>query len=504
MICIALLATCRSAIASSVNTASQKKLLEIAAREPFLSSQLGVLAITEGGDTLAALNKEMKMIPASNVKLLTTGVALRKLGGDFTFKTTLACSGNILDGTLHGDLYIIGGGDPTTGSGTGCSVPLDSLFGEWAGILYDNGITRIDGRILGDPRHFKMPDGDCGDWTVEDTGTYYASPVGGLNFYENAQAFYVAPGAAVGATPFVKARYPDAHWMTFNIKAVTGKPRTSNSLYYVGGDIAPVGEIRGSFPIDRKGYTLECDNHFGAYTCAFYFYKYLYNKGVTVTEGYGDISPEGKIRTDLQASSGGFRAPSYGSMTVLGSSKSAPLREIIRETNMDSNNFFAETIFHTLGQEVTACAEYDSCLMVVKSEFAAMGLDAKNACHLRDGCGLSRSNAVCAEFFVRFLTKMRQCAEFDSYLASLPVPGMKGCTLEHRFSKVPEETRNRIHLKTGSMNGVRCYSGYITPAEPGGQIIYVSVLSAGTTCTMGTSSAILEELIEVIARENTF
>jgi len=502
MICVALPASGRSAIASSVLTRSQKKLLEVATREPFLSSQLGVLAITEGGDTLAVLNKGMKMSPASNVKLLTTGIALRELGRDFKFETSLAYSGQIREGILHGDLYIIGGGDPTTGSKCKCAKPLNSLFGEWAAMLSKAGIRKINGRILGDPRHFRMTGGEGPGWTMDDGGTYYGAPVGGLNFFENEQTFYVTPGASVGAAPFVKARYPDAHWMTFRINAFTGKPRSANSLCYVSNDLAPIGEIRGYFPIDRKAHTLECDNHFGAYTCAFYFYKYLYNNKIEVSGGYGDITPKGGIRTDLQAIDGGFSAPSCKELTTLGSTFSSPLSEIVRETNMDSNNFFAETILHTLGQELCSSAEYDSCLTVMKKNLEGMGLEMKNACLLRDGSGLSRSNSVCADFFVRFLREMRRSDVFDIYLESLPVPGKKDCTLEERFPRTSPEIRNRIHLKTGSMNGVRCYSGYITPGSEGGQIIFLSILSAGATCNFKTASSILEGLIEVIAGEN--
>ena len=96
------------------------------------------------GDTVACCNHLRKMVPASNVKLLTTGVALRTLGPDFRFETSLGYTGEICDSTLVGDLYIIGGGDPTTGSKSDCAEPLPPLFARWTKILASAGIS-VDG-----------------------------------------------------------------------------------------------------------------------------------------------------------------------------------------------------------------------------------------------------------------------------------------------------------------------------------------------------------------------
>ena len=69
--------------------------------------------MTSDGDTLLNINGGVRMLPASNMKLVTTGAALRTLGPGYRFGTRLACKGEIVDSTLVGNLFIVGGGDPS-------------------------------------------------------------------------------------------------------------------------------------------------------------------------------------------------------------------------------------------------------------------------------------------------------------------------------------------------------------------------------------------------------
>ena len=81
---------------------------------------------------IAAYNAQTRMVPASNMKLVTTGAALHAFGPEYRFKTQIAYSGNIAeDGTLHGNVYIIGGGDPTIGATDSTAYKADALFWKW-------------------------------------------------------------------------------------------------------------------------------------------------------------------------------------------------------------------------------------------------------------------------------------------------------------------------------------------------------------------------------------
>ncbi|MBQ0127611.1 MAG: D-alanyl-D-alanine carboxypeptidase [Bacteroidales bacterium] len=499
---IALLLDGGSAIAAVPQTAAQRTISAALAKEPFRSGACGVLAVRMNGDTLACVNPRQRLVPASNMKLVSTGLALRRFGADFRFTTTLAYSGEIVDSTLVGDLYILGGGDPTIGSKSECARGASDTFGNWAAILRRAGVRRIEGNVIGDPRFFNDPSPDNMGASYEDIGTAYGTGPTGLCFFENQQTFFVSPGTAAGLNVLVVPRYPDTPWMQYSCAAKTGAPKSVNSLYYVCTEFGPYGEVRGSFPIDRKGYTLECANRFGAYTCAYYFWKYLNSNGLPA-DGYGDVAPRGYIRTDLAIARTGSRAPAQGTLKVLGAYKSPCLADIASDTNAHSDNFFAETLFRMLGKDSFGSTLQDSCRVAANNEFKSLGINPDLCVDIYDGSGLSRKNYASASFFVAFLRAMARSQTFRPFYASLPQPGQGKSSLENRFREAPQALKDRIHMKSGSMNGVRCFSGYIdSPDGDPSKMVVFSVLTNNITKSSYTVYPLIEDIIAAIAAEN--
>ena len=501
LITVALLLAAWSATAGIPRTEAQKTISGICAKEPLRTALTGVLAVRADGDTLAAVDFRRKLVPASNVKLLTTGLALHTLGEDFRFETRLGYSGTLTDGRLDGDLYIIGGGDPTTGSRSESAGSLSKTFEAWAKMLEAAGIRSIAGRVIGDPRFFGDVTPQNLGWTFDDLGCNYGAGPTGLNFFENAQNFYITPGTA-GLAPNFRVQYPETPWMRFSNHAVTGAARSSNTLYYVNGTLGPYGEIAGSFPVDRRGYTLECSNAFGAYTCAYYFHNYLLTQGVAVSGGWADVTAQGQVRSSLEPGAACTPAAAPEELTLLGSSYSAPLKDIVHDTNGESDNFYAETLLKMISLRSGRGPGQDDCQDAAEAGLRAMGLRTDGACQQFDGSGLSRKNYVSADFFVRFLRKMMTLPVWDAFYASLPVPGGKG-TLENRFDKSPQEFKDRIHMKSGSMNGVRCFSGYIlaSDGDPKHTIIF-SLLVNNCPAPSYLLVPAMDGIIEALAAEN--
>ena len=502
LITVALLLTGWSATAAIPRTAAQAAIAKIRGQEPLRNALVGVFAQRMDGDTLAVFDINRRLVPASNVKLLTTGLALNTLGADFRFETQIGYSGTIEEGTLKGDLYILGGGDPTTGARTDSAVPLNDTFAAWMALLKEAGIERIDGRVLGDPRYFNDPMPQNLGWTYDDLGSNYGAGPLGLNFFENSQQFYVTPGPVAGTPPNVLPRYPDTPWMQYTVNATTGPARSTNTLYYVNTAFGPYGEVAGSFPLDRRGYTFECTNQFGAYTCAYYFHTYLQTRGIVVKEGFGDVTLQNKVRTDLAFSKVRGNAAKRADIKVLGVTRSAPLSAIVSDTNRDSDNFYAETLLRMLSRRAGLSSGQDDCQKTAEAGLRALGLRTDTTCQQFDGSGLSRKNYVSPEFFVRFLRKMATLPVWDAFFASLPVPGKKG-TLEQLFPNADQPFRDRIHMKSGSMNGVRCYSGYILSRDGNPQHTIVFSLMINN-CTAGTwlVNPAIYGIIEALAAEN--
>ena len=501
LITVALLLPAWGATAGIPRTQAQKSIEGILAQEPLRSAIVGVLAVRADGDTLAAVHPRTKMVPASNVKLLTTGLALQTLGPDYRFETRFGYTGAVEDGVLKGDLYILGGGDPTTGARTESAAGLSTTLEAWTELLTAAGIRSIEGRVLGDPRHYTNPTPQHLGWTFDDLGTYYGAGPTGLNFFENAQNLYITPGAA-GAAPGYRVQYPETPWMRYANHAVTGAARSSNSLYYINSTLAPVGEIAGSFPIDRRGYTLECSNAFATYTCAWYFRNYLTAHGIEVKGGWGDITQQGEVRTDLTPGAALSKAAPKDSLTLLGGVFSPRLADIVHDTNKDSDNFYAETLLKAVSLHAGLSAGQDDCQKAAEAGLRQMGLRPDGLCQQVDGSGLSRKNYVAPAYFVRFLRKMMTLPVWEPFFDSLPVPGEKG-TLESRFPKAEPEFRARFHMKTGSMNGVRCFSGYILAEDGNPQhTIVFSLLVNNCPAPSFQVVPALDGILEALAAEN--
>ena len=478
-------------LAASANAQNrlQQKIGSIVKQNPALSgAAVGISVKDLQGAVRAEYNATTRLTPASNTKLITTGTALHRLGADYRFKTSIGYTGTIEDGTLNGDLYIVGGGDPTVGWGSGPQITPAHFHGWWL-LLNKAGIKSINGRIIGDSRAWEGYL-EFGDWTYEDIGTYYGTGAGALCFYENSIDLQVAAGSAVGEPVQAMQSYPETPWMHNTNLGTTGPEGTGNSLYLYTTDLAPYAELRGTFALDRAPKTEHFANKFGALTCAWYFCNYLKNIGITVTGGAADIDRGGYIRTEEFVP-----REKAGEPEIIGAGQSERLGEIARQTNLDSDNFFAEAIFRTMGEEATGYAVYDSARVAEKSALKDLGLNPE-VITVMDGSGLSRRNAVSARFFADFLAAMASSPAFDSFLSSIPTPG-EG-TLETLLKGKPAASRYR--LKSGSMEGVLCYSGYLLDGS-GTPVATVSVLVNGATASTSRVRKALETLLSTIAEE---
>ncbi len=470
-----------AALGANAQGALQQKVENIVKGSSVLrGAGVAVSVVDSQGKALVRYNDAQRLVPASNMKLITTGTALHSLGADYTFKTAIGYTGTIQDGTLKGDVYIMGGGDPTLGAQEKDYGRLP--FSQWQGILLKAGIKNIDGRIIGDSR---LWEGylEFGDWTYEDVGTYYGTGSAALCFYKNAIDLQVA---AAGPGEPVKAvqAYPETPWMHNANTAFTGPEGTGNSLYLYTTDLAPYAELRGTFAVDRAPKTEHFANKFGALTCAYYFCRHLQSQGVTVTGGAADIDRSGRIRTmDFVP-----REPA-GEPEVIGHTTSAPLKDIVRKTNLDSDNFYAEAMYRTMAEETSGIAVYDSARVAECAVLRKLGLD-PGLVSIVDGSGLSRRNGLSASFLTKYLYTMTSSPAFPAFLESLPMPG-EG-TLDVLFRDKPQMRSYR--LKSGSMEGVLCYSGYILD-DGGTPLASVSVLVNGATAKMAQVRKAIEAIL---------
>ena len=129
---------------SSLSPGLQRKIEAVAADPALRGATVSLCVETADGRRLVDYESRRLLVPSSNLKLITTGAALKRLGKDYRFQTRLCCDGTVRDSVLKGDVFIIGGADPTLGSVDAIAIPEDELFGQWRQSLLKAGIREID------------------------------------------------------------------------------------------------------------------------------------------------------------------------------------------------------------------------------------------------------------------------------------------------------------------------------------------------------------------------
>ena len=480
---------------------------------------VGVCVMDADGKVLTEYNSNVRMTPASNLKLVTTGAALYAFGPEYRFKTQIGYTGYIdkpanstgsrngngkstdsnsgkstgsnsgkstATGTLHGDIIIIGGGDPTIGAKDSTAYKADALFWKWKTILQNAGITRIDGSIIGDGTayegYLEHP-----AWEHADTWTYFGTGTNALSFYENTIDLEVGPGAAKGAPVTMRQVYPETPWLSIVNNATTGPKDTGNSLYMQTSPLSATAVLTGTYPIDKRPKTEQAANKNGALTCAHEFYKNLLSTGWDVTDTYGYATDSEIIIYDQKE---GPSKAEKEPVTVIGETLSPTLAQIARRTNVSSDNFYAEAIFRAMGEAASGKAVYDSCLVAINDVLEDIVPGTKDGIIQKDGSGLARGNSVSPGWMAGFLNAMKDNAAF---VASLPRPG-EG-TLFNLNNLRPWKYR----FKSGSMGGVLCYSGYILD-QNGKPAKSFCILTNNLGCTQQEARAALEALIQEIGK----
>ena len=465
----------------------QSRIEKLAFSDTASQAAVSICAIKGDGQKIVDINSSMMLVPASNMKLISTGAAVHQLGPEFRFETTIGHDGEISEGVLNGNVYIIGGGDPTLGSTDSIAAPLEKVFAQWHAMLKNVGISKINGRIIGDGSCFGQTMEEP-TWLMEDIGTYYGAGTTGLMFYENMQSFRVSAGAYVGDSVNITPSYPETPWMDFRYNCTTGENGTGDKLFLYTSDLAPIAEVRGTFGLDRGAKRLDCSNKFPEYTCAHYFKEYLNRNGIAC-DSIGDF------RLDR----GWHRR---GEIKELGKTYSPQLRRIIFETNYISNNVFAETLLRSLGRKMNGDACYESSYMALDKVLTGLGVDTSRGARIKDGSGLSRQNYISSDFLCRFLLGMMDSPHFEHFANSLPSPGSKGSMI-YNMRKYSDDIKSRIKVKSGSMNGVRCYSGYVIPTDGGKEdVIIFSLMINNCTSSTAQMRNLLDSIMAELAKEN--
>jgi D-alanyl-D-alanine carboxypeptidase/D-alanyl-D-alanine-endopeptidase (penicillin-binding protein 4) len=386
-------------------------------------------------------NSEEFLVPASNQKVLTTVAAAERLGWDYRFTTRLVATGPIgPEGTLNGDLVIIGDGDPTINPR---HPERWDTFDRWAQALKARGIRVISGNVVGDDNAFAEPGWGVG-WAWDNLQDGYAAPIGALQYNENQIEVIVGPGLAPGV-PAIVATSPIGSGIFIVNKAqtaATGAP-SDVSLARIPG--TPFLHVRGQVAADARPLTV-----LGAVQNPTEFYLEALRD---VFARYG-ISVSGSM-TDIDD----LREPpkTEGNIELI-VDRSPPLLEIADVLMKWSRNGYAETLLAALSPAGPPASGADG-LAAMRTTLAGFGLPPDSYLP-RDGSGLSRYDYVSADALTTLLgATASNATHAERFRSTLPVAGVSG-TLANRMKGTPAE--GRVVAKTGSLFNIRSIAGYLT------------------------------------------
>lgn len=436
-------------------------------QDDYKNSSVGINVVNlTNGEKVYDLNAERLLIPASTIKLITSGTALEMLGENYRFKTQLAYTGKIdRHGVLNGDLLLIAGADPTLGS----EYFQDHYFGfldNWVKQLKKSGIKQVNGNLVLDAGIYdseRIP----ASWIWGDIGNYFGAGPDAFTVYDNLFRITFKSPKNVGLPTKIINTYPKIEGLQIKNEVLSAANNGDNA-YVFGGPFDKYRVIRGTIPRNRNAFTIKASIPNPGEVLADNFLQQLKSEGVMVS---------GKIR---------FEKSETKKSKLIFTQESPTLADIAEVLNHESVNLFAEHLLKQIAVEKNGFGNRKEAIELVKAYWHDRGLDVEDI-FLEDGSGLSHFNAVSPAFFTRFLTIM---ASNNAFVQSLPVAG-EGTLVSLHSGLLPGNT---LQAKSGSMTRVRCYSGYLT-TEKGNKLVFSFMLNHFS----GSHSALIKQIEQLFA-----
>jgi len=438
----------------------QQEITKIAQSPKLQAARVGVFVQTNESNpqVLANLDGDRYFIPASNVKLFTTAIALKNLGANYQFHTQLLAERPNALGEINNGLWLFGAGDPSFNSATG----LKSLVTQ----LKNKGVKRINGGV--GTTTIRKGSGIVDSWEWGDLQEYYAAITSPFTINENSLNWTIRP-SKVGERAIFEWKTPAlaSDWRVENNSiTITADADLSNSSDNELNEselkiVRPYGQkvliVTGQIsekekPVGGDVAVPEPEANFLAL-----LQRELINQGIEFTPS--------------------ATAPQKSEYTIqIANFDSPPISQLVVTTNKDSDNLYAELLLRALGEKFSANSltkslginfhqsvslnDENAGLFAIKEYLKSLNI-APDEVLLADGSGLSRHNLTKPRAITKFLQAVDRDRDIAPYFhKSLPIAGVDG-SLKTRFKDTAAQ--GLIQAKTGTLKGVITLSGYATP-----------------------------------------
>lgn len=401
-------------------------------------------------------NSELLLTPASILKSLTTATAISVFGPEFRWETRVEARGSISsDGTLHGDLVIVGGGDPTIDS-RHFSKEQPPFVGQVLEAVRRHGIRQVRGSVV--TVSDAVPDGGpIASWEVEDIPWDYGAGAYAVNYSDNTFTLQLP---SMNTTPSVPGLNIINRMSGTTDKVDVSRGVGSNNLTITGS----LGQRK------QASFTLAMPDPAAVLTAR--LTGALVNAGISVAG-----VPEEKADTAARK-------------TLL-VRRSLPLSQVGRSLMVRSDNLMAEATLRALAPGKSRGA----ALKLQQAHWRDLGVDL-SICRIDDGSGLSRGNCITPRQLGQVLRIMASGQHRMEYVDLFARTGVDG-TLRSFLSNNPR--KKEFVLKSGSMGGVQCYAGYRLDPDTMLPTHVIVVMANHLTCQRTQLRKAIENLLLGVA-----
>jgi D-alanyl-D-alanine carboxypeptidase/D-alanyl-D-alanine-endopeptidase (penicillin-binding protein 4) len=431
----------------------------------------------ESGKSIAAYDEEKSLTPASVLKLITAATALEVLGENYRYKTEIA-----IDADDPSRILVIGTGDPTLGS---------EVFPENPDAFFINGVEALKKSLPADKEYSIYVvdnlfgyNGISPEWTWIDIGNYYAPGAYGISIYDNSYRL-VFNTTDRNNPPRILRTEPEIKGLTFQNSLTLNSTGRDNGYIY-GAPFSYERSLRGDIPGGRTEFSIKGDIPDPGLLLGEMLAEHMRSAGYQVA----------KVETDrvdyLSRYSPNVQSAPHRVGNTIFTRASRPLKEIVREVNVESNNHYAEHLIRTVGRRGDSNIYSDALEEGIKQTLKywdEIGLDTTPLL-MYDGSGLAPQNAVSARFLTDLLVYMHNRSNCSTaFFQSLPKAGQEG-TLQNFLRGT--RLNGKVMAKSGSIGGVQCYAGYLIDGNKRYAFAILVNKFNGTRTQVGT---VIEQLL---------
>jgi D-alanyl-D-alanine carboxypeptidase/D-alanyl-D-alanine-endopeptidase (penicillin-binding protein 4) len=423
------------------------------ARAQRQSAAVGVSIVQlDTGEAVFSYHPQQPRVIASNSKLFTTSTALDTLGPGFVFETRFLMRGAVTDGVLHGDLGVVGAGDPQI-SGREYEGDPFAAFRPWAAALRDKGVRRIAGDLYLAHGLFEAMQIHP-DWPRDQLAEWYEAPVAALSFSDNCILVRVSPGRAAGQ-PAVIETVPAVPIFRMDNSTTTRASRRGTKLFV--GRTADLLTVRGTIDVSSGPFETwvtvpDPIAYFGAALRAA-----LAQEGITIDGGLRSVDQ--------------LPGPVWQLVAV----HRSDLATAIHTTNKRSQNFYAESLVKQVGAKRCGQGSWSAGVKAIGELMASIGIP-PGEIRMVDGSGMSRENQASPRAITTLLRHMFYHPAGTELVRSLPFAGEDNKSWKRRLAAPPYY--GNVFAKTGTLAGVSALSGYARAVS--GKSYAFSILLNGT------------------------